>query len=85
MKKGTIIFGLALLAVYLMYKNASKKKTPTNELLSTVTVQEPLFADDYTSNQSYYIPAGSIIKEYTDYFEVLLSGTNNEKITISKA
>ncbi len=86
MKKGTIIFALGLLVVYLIYKNAQKNKGTSggNGLIDTWTAPEDLYADDFATGDSYFVPMGSIVKEYDKYFEIITSDTN-ETLTISKA
>ena len=84
MKKGTIILALALLLGYVLYKNHSvKKKEISEQLIESLDVTESLYADDYANNKSYFVPVGSVINEYSTYYEIIIAGTQ-EKIILNK-
>ncbi len=83
MKKSTLILILAAIAGYIWYKSYRKNGGTSQPALAEWTAPEPLYADDYKTGQTYYIPAGARIKDAGDYYEVWGEGSA-EPVLVSK-
>lgn len=73
MKTDTLLIIAGIFIAYLLYKK-SKSNTAKKEIESIVA-QEPLYADNILTGESWYVPAGSIIKTFSDYYEITTSDT----------